>query len=86
MLHSENHPDLRDIGCSRTKACMKGNKAKNSATPKSGERKCYFSSKVTEVFVVKLLTFTNIAEYIVDNRIRSYTSLQAIVLTRRQEG
>ena len=27
VLHSENHPDLRDIGSPRTKAYMKSNKA-----------------------------------------------------------
>ena len=86
----ENHPDLRDIGSPRTKACMKANKAKNSATWKSGELKHSLSSKGTEVSLAKIktkrLTFTNVAEYILDNRIRSYTILQAIAITRRQEG
>ena len=90
VLHSENHPNLRDIASPRTKACMKANKAKNSATRKSGELKHSLSSKGTEVSLAnvktKRLTFTNVAEYILDNRIRSYTSLQAVALTRRQEG
>ena len=90
VLHSENHPDLRDIGSPRTKACMKANKAKNSATQKSGELKCLLSSKGTEVSLAKVKTkrprFTTVAEYILYNRIRSYTSLQATVLIHRQEG
>ena len=32
VLHSEKHLDLRNIGSPRTNACMKANKAKNSAT------------------------------------------------------
>ena len=89
-LHTENHPDLRDIDSPRTKACMEANKAKNSATRKSGELKRWISSKGTEVSLAKVktksLTFTNVAEYILDSRIRLYTSLQAVALTRRQEG
>ena len=68
---------------------MKANKAKNSATQKSGELKCSLSSKGTEVSLAKVKTkchFTNVAEYILDNRIRSYTSLQAIALIPSQEG
>ena len=69
---------------------MKANKAKNSATQKSGELKCSLSSKGTAVSLGKVktkhLTFTNAAEYILDNRIRSYTSLQAIALIPSQEG
>ena len=32
------------------------------------------------------MSFTNVAECILDNRIGSYSSLQAVALTRRQEG
>ena len=60
---------------------MNANKAKNSATRMSGELKRSLSSKGTEVTLAevktKRLTFTNVAEYILDNRIRPYTSLQA---------
>ena len=31
-LHSENYPDLRDIGSHRTTVCIKPNKAKNSTS------------------------------------------------------
>ena len=89
VLHNEDHPDLRDIGFPRSKACKKTKKAKKSATRKSGELKHSLSSKGTAVSLGKVktkhLTFTNAAEYILDNRIRSYTSLQAIALTHRQE-
>ena len=87
VLHSENQSHLRDIGSSRIKAFMKANKAKNSTTHKPGELKRSFSSKGTEVslskFKTKRLKFTNVAEYILENRIRSYTSLQAKALNRR---
>ena len=45
VLHSENHPDLRDICSPRTKACMKANKAKNSATRKSVNLSVLFHKK-----------------------------------------
>ena len=64
--------------------------AKNSATQKSGELRRSLSSKATEVSLAmvktKRLTFTNVAKYVLDNRIRSYTSLQAITLTCMPEG
>ena len=69
---------------------MKANKGKNSATRKSGELKRSLSSKGTAVSLgnvkTKRLTFSNVAEYILGNRIRSYTSLRAIALTHKQEG
>ena len=69
---------------------MTANMAKNSATQKSGELRRSLSSKATEVSLAmvktKRLTFTNVAKYILDNRIRSYTSLQAITLTCMPEG
>ena len=72
------------------KPAWKPLRQKNSVTRKSGELKRSLSSKGTTVFLGKVktkrLTFTNVAEYIFGNRIRSYTSLQAIALTRRQEG
>ena len=90
VLHNEDHPDLRDIGFPRSKACKKTKKAKKSATRKSGELKHSLSSKGTAVSLGKVktkhFTFINVAEYILDKRIRSYTSLQAIALTHRQEG
>ena len=71
------------------KPAKKTKKAKKSATRKSGELKHSLSSKGTAVSLGKVktkhLTFTNAAEYILDNRIRSNTSLQAIALTHRQE-
>ena len=54
------------------KASMKARKAKNSATQRSGEIKCSLSSKGTEVSLAKVNTkCLGVAEYILDNRIRS---------------
>ena len=68
---------------------MKSNKAKNSGTQKSGELKHSLLSKATKVSLAKVKTkclpFTYVAEYILDNRIRPYTSLQAIALAHRQD-
>ena len=73
-----------------TKACMKANKAKNRSTRMSGKLKRSLSSKGKAVSLGKVktkrVTFKKVAEYILDNRIRSYNSLQAIALTHRQES
>ena len=90
VLPSENHPDLRNISSPRTKACMKPTRQKNSVTWISGEFESSLSSNGTAIspgkVKTKRLTFTNVTEYIRGNTIRSYTSLQAITLTRRQKG
>lgn len=90
VFHSENHPDLKNIGSPKTKTCMKANKAKNTTICKSAEHKWSLSSSKNEGPLVKVkkncFTFSNIAECILDNRIRTYTSLQGIALTCTQEG
>ena len=52
VLHTEKHSDRRNIGSPRTNACMKANKAKNSATWQSGEFESSFSSNGTAVSLV----------------------------------
>ena len=90
VLPSENHPNLRNISSPRTKACMKPTRQKNSVTWISGEFESSLSSNGTAIspgkVKTKRLTFTNVTEYIRGNTIRSYTSLKAITLTRRQKG
>ena len=90
VLHSANHTDLQNIGSPRTKTCMSVNRTKNSVIRRSSENKrsSLEPSKggPPEKKKSKRLTFTDVGEYILDNNIRSYTSLQAIAMRRREEG
>ena len=64
---------------------MKARKAKNSASQRSGEIKCSLSSKGTEVSLAKVNTkCLGVAEYIIDNRIRSQSARYSFNLQARR--
>ena len=88
VLHSEGHPDLKQIGSPRTKKCMTVNSTKAMKRKSSEATSMLHTSSVKrpQASKPKRLTMTHVAEYILLNNIKSHTQLQSIAFKRRQEG
>lgn len=84
VVLSSGHPDLRVIGSPRTKKCMIANKNRASQRKRKSEESTTSSSQKRAK--TKRLSMTDVAEYVLDNNVKSLTELQSIAMQRRSNG
>ena len=84
VLYSAGHPDLQTTGTSPiTKKCMQVNNKKASSQKRATSSHTSTSAKTQNENKTKKFGYTDAAEYVLDNNIKTLKELQSIAIKRK---